>query len=60
MSLASIAGPLGFSSFYFAVRDHWPGAIWLSALVVNATAVPLVASLRFSSPAASSTGRDAG
>ena len=32
MSLASVAGPLLFSSVYFLVREHWPGAIWLSAL----------------------------
>lgn len=50
MSLASIVGPLLFSSFYFVVRDRWPGAIWLSALAVNAIAVPLVFRLRFRSP----------
>jgi MFS transporter, DHA1 family, tetracycline resistance protein len=49
MSMASIVGPLFFSTFYFVVRDRWPGAIWLSALVVNAMAVPLVLSLRFQS-----------
>ncbi|MDT8760575.1 TCR/Tet family MFS transporter [Sphingomonas psychrotolerans] len=47
MSMASIVGPLAFSSFYFVVRDQWPGAVWLSAMVVNALAVPLVLSLRF-------------
>ena len=47
MSLASIIGPLLFSSFYFVVRDQWPGAVWLSALAVNAIAVPLVFCLRF-------------
>ncbi len=47
MSLASIAGPLLFSTFYFVVRDQWPGAIWLLALAVNAIAVPLVFILRF-------------
>ncbi|NVN11053.1 TCR/Tet family MFS transporter [Nguyenibacter vanlangensis] len=51
MSLASIVGPLLFSTIYFAVRDHWPGAIWLSALAVNAMAVPLVTGLRFQSAA---------
>jgi len=49
MSLASIAGPLVFSSVYFTVRAHWPGAIWLSALGVNALAVPLVLRLQFRS-----------
>jgi DHA1 family tetracycline resistance protein-like MFS transporter len=47
MSLASIVGPLLFSTFYFVVRNQWPGAIWLSALVVNAIAIPLVFGLRF-------------
>jgi len=47
VSMASILGPLFFSSFYFLVRDQWPGAIWLSALVVEAIAAPLVLSLRF-------------
>ena len=50
MSLASIIAPLGFSSFYFVVRAQWPGAIWLSALAVNAIAIPLVLRLRFQSP----------
>jgi DHA1 family tetracycline resistance protein-like MFS transporter len=49
MSMASIVGPLAFSSFYFVVRDQWPGAIWLSALAVNAVAVPLVLNLQFKS-----------
>lgn len=49
MSMASIVGPLLFSTCYFVVKDRWPGAIWLSALVVNAMAVPLVLSLRFQS-----------
>ncbi|WP_210359018.1 TCR/Tet family MFS transporter [Sphingomonas beigongshangi] len=47
MSLASIFGPLLFSTVYFAVREHWPGAVWLSAMIVNAVAVPLVIGLRF-------------
>ena len=51
MSMASIAGPLFFSSFYFVVREQWPGAIWLSAMVVEAIAAPLVLSLRFPSRA---------
>ncbi|MBB4095824.1 TCR/Tet family MFS transporter [Brucella pecoris] len=47
MSLASIVGPLLFSTFYLVVREQWPGAIWLSALAVNALAVPLVLGVRF-------------
>lgn len=32
VSLASIASPLAFSSFYFVFRQEWPGAIWLSVV----------------------------
>uniref|UniRef100_UPI003100E687 TCR/Tet family MFS transporter n=1 Tax=Neorhizobium sp. EC2-8 TaxID=3129230 RepID=UPI003100E687 len=42
VSLASIVAPLAFSSFYFAVQKDWPGAIWLSVVVIYAVAVPLV------------------
>jgi len=42
VSLASIVAPLAFSSFYFVVQKDWPGAIWLSVVVVHAIAVPLV------------------
>lgn len=52
VSLASIICPLAFSSFYFVFRQQWPGAIWLSALVVYALMVPLVLGLRFERPAA--------
>ena len=47
VSLASIVCPLVFSTIYFGVRAQWPGAIWLSALVVYVIMVPLVLSLRF-------------
>lgn len=47
VSLASIASPLAFSSFYFVFRQEWPGAIWLSVVAVYLVAVPLVLSLRF-------------
>ena len=46
VSLASIVAPLGFSTLYVLVRDQWPGAIWLSVIVVYAIAVPLVLGLR--------------
>ncbi|WP_439624866.1 TCR/Tet family MFS transporter [Shinella sp.] len=52
VSLASIVTPLGFSSFYFVVREQWPGAIWLSVVVVYAISVPLVLGLRFKRPVA--------
>jgi DHA1 family tetracycline resistance protein-like MFS transporter len=46
VSLASIIGPLGFSSFYFVIREDWPGAIWLCAVAVYALGIPLVLGLR--------------
>jgi MFS transporter, DHA1 family, tetracycline resistance protein len=52
VSLASIIAPLGFSTFYFVVQKQWPGAIWLSVVVVSAIAVPLVLGLRLKTPAA--------
>ncbi|MBB5366930.1 MULTISPECIES: TCR/Tet family MFS transporter [unclassified Janthinobacterium] len=42
VSLASIIAPLAFSSFYFVVRQTWPGAIWLSVVVLNVIALPLI------------------
>ena len=42
VSLASVIGPLAFSAFYFVVQKQWPGAIWLSVVVLYALAVPLV------------------
>ncbi|KKC35647.1 MFS transporter [Devosia epidermidihirudinis] len=47
LSLASIIGPLFFSSVYFVVRQQWPGAIWLSVVAIYAISIPLVLSLRF-------------
>jgi len=52
VSLASIVGPLAFSSIYFVVRDEWPGAIWLSVVAVYAASIPLVLGLRLEKPAA--------
>ncbi len=42
VSVASIIGPLAFSTFYFVVQKRWPGAIWLSVVVIYAMAVPLI------------------
>jgi MFS transporter, DHA1 family, tetracycline resistance protein len=47
LSLASIVGPLVFSTVYVAVRPHWPGAIWLVVLTAEMLALPLVLGLRF-------------
>lgn len=45
VSLASVLCPLVFSSIYFGVRAYWPGAVWLSVIVVYAALVPLVLGL---------------
>ncbi len=42
ISLSAIIGPLVFSSIYFLVRKVWPGAIWLSNVVVLVIIVPVV------------------
>ncbi|BCH53357.1 TCR/Tet family MFS transporter [Agrobacterium vitis] len=46
LSLAAIIGPLAFSSFYYFIRDYWPGGIWMSVIAVYAISVPLVLGLR--------------
>ncbi|MDB5585103.1 MAG: tetA [Devosia sp.] len=51
VSLSSIIAPLAFSSLYFVFREEWPGAIWLSVVVVYVMIVPLVLGLRFNKPA---------
>jgi DHA1 family tetracycline resistance protein-like MFS transporter len=53
VSLASIAAPLAFSTIYFVFRQDWPGAIWLSVVVVYAVAVPLILHSTRSAPRAS-------
>jgi len=47
VSLASIVGPLVFSTIYVVVRERWPGAVWLSALAVNAVEIPFVLRVPF-------------
>lgn len=42
VSLASMVAPLGFSAFYFLVRERWPGAIWLAVVAVQGIAVPVL------------------
>ena len=56
VSLASIVSPLAFSSFYFVVREQWPGAIWLSVVFVYAMAVPLILCLRLGPKSAVAAG----
>jgi DHA1 family tetracycline resistance protein-like MFS transporter len=42
VSLASVVAPLGFSTVYLAVRDAWPGAIWLAVAAIYAAAALVV------------------
>lgn len=42
VSLAAVAAPLGFSTFYFAVQQQWPGAIWLLVIALQIFVLPLV------------------
>ena len=46
VGLATIVGPLTFSTIYFSIQRQWPGAIWLSVVVVYAIVVPLVRGLQ--------------
>jgi len=52
VSLASVFGPLFFSTAYFTLRPDWPGAIWLVGCAVYALAVPLMFGVRKRAPAA--------
>jgi DHA1 family tetracycline resistance protein-like MFS transporter len=64
VSLASIVAPIAFSTIYFVVRNEWPGAIWLSVVVTNLIAVPLVVlgtrTVRAAPPASATSARPAG
>ncbi|MBE3027548.1 MFS transporter [Janthinobacterium sp. BJB1] len=51
VSLASVLCPLVFSSLYFGFSAYWPGAVWLSVIVVYAALVPLVLALNVTTPA---------
>ena len=52
VSLASIIGPLLFAGIYFAVRDTWPGLIWIAGIAVYTLAIPLIFRLRARQPGA--------
>lgn len=42
LSLSSIIAPLFFSTLYSITRDHWTGAVWLVAAIINIIAIPLI------------------
>ncbi len=46
VSLASIFGPLYFASFYFGIKDWWPGLIWIIGIGTYLFAIPLILAIR--------------
>lgn len=50
LSLASILAPAGFSGVYVLARPHWPGAVWLAVILLNAIGALLVLGLHFDRP----------
>lgn len=46
VSLASVVGPLFFSSVYFALKPQWPGAVWVVGAAVYLLALPLFLAVR--------------
>ncbi|ENV07995.1 hypothetical protein F966_03855 [Acinetobacter higginsii] len=42
ISLASMFAPLLFSTLYFQFQAEWPGAIWLSVVMIYLLALPIV------------------
>ncbi len=42
ISLASMFAPLLFSSLYFQFQSDWPGAIWLSVVMIYILSLPIV------------------
>ncbi|MCH7314506.1 TCR/Tet family MFS transporter [Acinetobacter sp. ANC 3882] len=42
ISLASMFAPLLFSSLYFQFQSAWPGAIWLSVVLIYILSLPIV------------------
>jgi MFS transporter, DHA1 family, tetracycline resistance protein len=60
VSLASVFGPLAFSTVYFAVKPSWPGAVWVFGAAVYLLAVPLLLGLRSTAGPTSGQRADAG
>jgi len=46
VSLASVFGPLLFSAIYASIRQEWPGLIWIVAVCIYLTALPLMLGVR--------------
>jgi DHA1 family tetracycline resistance protein-like MFS transporter len=46
VSLASIFGPLYFATFYYGIKDWWPGLIWIIGVGTYLLAIPLILMIR--------------
>ena len=44
--LASIFGPLYFATFYYGIKDWWPGLIWIIGVGTYLLAIPLILMIR--------------
>ena len=51
VSLASIFGPLYFASFYYGIKEWWPGLIWIIGVATYFVAIPVILSVRGRTPA---------
>jgi MFS transporter, DHA1 family, tetracycline resistance protein len=46
VSLGSIFGPLYFATFYYGIKDWWPGLIWIIGVGTYLPAIPLILLMR--------------
>ncbi|MEI1681133.1 TCR/Tet family MFS transporter [Acinetobacter baumannii] len=42
VSMASMIAPLFFSTLYFQFQEKWPGAIWLSVILIYLITLPII------------------
>ncbi|EHU1440122.1 tetracycline resistance MFS efflux pump [Acinetobacter baumannii] len=42
VSMASIIAPMFFSTLYFQLQEKWPGAIWLSVILIYLITLPII------------------
>ena len=42
VSMASMIAPMFFSTLYFQFQEKWPGAIWLSVILIYLLTLPII------------------
>ncbi|HCJ6431775.1 TCR/Tet family MFS transporter [Acinetobacter baumannii] len=42
VSMASMIAPMFFSTLYFQLQEKWPGAIWLSVILIYLITLPII------------------